>query len=150
MLGYPHMRVQWWVPGYLPTGDAPRLPTEPANLARGLTWWEKASGCQVAASLQEWVPGFGLMGGAHLHTRDGPWQGVTAAGCSLTPLRVCLSGILLFLVFLFQCPAVLVVLGKKKKVIYCEALAENHFLNHCTILIRQQYCIQSREDLQGG
>lgn len=39
---------------------------------------------------------------------------------------------------------------KKKKVIYCEALAENHFLNHCTILIRRPYCIQSREDLRGG
>lgn len=38
---------------------------------------------------------------------------------------------------------------KEKKVIYCEALAENHFLNHCTILIRRPYCIQSREDLRG-
>ena len=33
------------VPGYLPTGDAPHLPMAPANLARGLTRWEKGSGC---------------------------------------------------------------------------------------------------------
>ena len=99
------------------------------------------SGCQALGSWEMHVCAEGMARG-----RVSPLP-----GAPLTPLRLRLSGILLFLSFSFQCPAVFLVLGgKKKKVIYCEALAENHFLNHCTILIRRPYCIQSREDLQGG
>lgn len=38
-----------------------------------------------AASTWAWVPGFGLVGDACRRTRGGPWQGVTAAGCSPDP-----------------------------------------------------------------
>ena len=34
--GTTHTGVPRWAPGYLPTGDAPRLPMAPAKLARGL------------------------------------------------------------------------------------------------------------------
>lgn len=135
---------------------APCPPMAPANLARDLAWWKKKGNRVLRSHLRWWhhtpqchlvlplppLPLFTLpvlclsqasQSGVQLHSRNKfvvwgrrEWEGWGERGTKKNKK------------------------GKKeKKVIYCEALAENHFLNHCTILIRRPYCIQSREDLRG-
>lgn len=72
-------------------------------------------GIKWAASPWEWGPGFGFVGNACLRTGDGPWWVSPLPAAPLAPLCLHLAGILLFLSFSFQCPAVLVVLGGRKK-----------------------------------
>lgn len=137
-------------------------------LGRGHPTWEYSSGYQDICSQEmqtlagAWLSGKRDLGvsGQHHHvicmSVHWGWPVAVCHHCRvlLWPLSVfaslasCFSGAL--------CSVSSCTWGKnllswgKKKVIYCEALAENHFLNHCTILIRRPYCIQSREDLQGG